>query len=62
MPNVTREWVGDKAEEYVQYVLQDKNELMAVGDKLKSLSQVIADDASAIDYGMSVITKGEANG
>lgn len=60
MPTGTGEWIGEKSEEYVGYVLQDKSDLMAVGDKIKSFAKVIEDDAVQLESTISLVRGDEA--
>lgn len=59
MPTTTKEWVGNKAQEYVNYVLLDKPDMLSVGDKIKSFAKVIDDDANLLDTNSSKIRKDE---
>lgn len=61
MPSVTKEWTGNKAQEYVRYVLLDKQELMSVGDQIKAFAKVITDDANLIDNTVAKVRKDESN-
>ncbi len=55
-------WSGTRANEYIQYVLLDKDNLMAVGDKLKSFTNTIINDANMYANAASKIWKDESNG
>lgn len=60
MPTVTKEWIGNKAQEYVSYVMLDKPDMLSVGDKIKSFANAITDDANLLDSNISKIRKDEA--
>ena len=60
MPTVTKEWIGNKAQEYVGYVMLDKPDMLSVGDKIKSFANAITDDANQLDSNISKIRKDEA--
>ena len=55
-------WSGTRANEYVQYVLMDKDNLMSVGDKLKGFTTTIMNDANMYANAASKIWKDESNG
>ena len=60
MPNGTNEWVGNRAEEYVSYVLMDKTDFMAVGDRIKDYAKTIENDAIQLETTISKVRKDEA--
>ena len=60
MPTTTKEWIGNKAQEYVSYVMLDKADMLSVGDKIKSFAKTINDDANLLDSNISKIGKDEA--
>lgn len=60
MPVSTKEWVGNKASEYVNYVLLDKSDMLSVGDKIKSFARTIESDANLLETNSSKIRKDEA--
>lgn len=60
MPTTTKEWIGNKAQEYVGYVMLDKQDILSVGDKIKSFANVINSDADLLDSNASKIRKDEA--
>mgnify|MGYP002522107006 CR=1 FL=1 len=49
MPTVTKEWTGNRAQEYVSYVMLDKTDMMLVGDKIKDFSRAIVDAANKME-------------
>lgn len=49
MPNTTQEWTGQKAKEYVNIILLDKDEFMKIGDDLKAYARAIADIATLLE-------------
>lgn len=55
----TKEWTGGRANDYVKLVLLDKNELMGVGDGIKSFSRIITESANTVDSTVTKIKKGE---
>lgn len=59
MPNVTQEWVGGRAKEYVNIVLLDKEEFMKVGETLKSYARALNDIANLIEDRSAKIRKDE---
>lgn len=50
MPTVTKEWTGNKAQEYVSYVMLDKSDMMIVGDRIKDFARDIIDAANKMEY------------
>ena len=61
MPSVTKEWTGNKAQEYVSHVLLDKQDMMSVGDKIKGFSRLITNNANVLEANSAKIRKDEAN-
>lgn len=61
MPSTTKEWTGNKAQEYVNYVLLDKQDMMSVGDKIKGFSKLITNDANILEANSAKIRKDEIN-
>ena len=59
MPNNTQEWSGNKAKEYVNIVLLDKEEFMRIGDDLKAYGRTIADIATLLEDRSSKARKDE---
>ncbi len=55
----TKEWTGGRAKDYVKLVLLDKNELMGVGDGIKSFSRIITESANMVDSTVTKVKKGE---
>ncbi len=55
----TKEWTGGRAKDYVNMVLLDKNELMNVGDGIKSFSKAITESANMIDTTVTKAKQGE---
>lgn len=55
----TKEWTGGRARDYVKLVLLDKNDLMSVGEGIKSFSKVITESANMIDTTVTKAKKGE---
>lgn len=49
MPTVTKEWTGNKAQEYVSYVMLDKTDMMIVGDRIKDFAREIIDTANRME-------------
>lgn len=49
MPTVTKEWTGNKAQEYVSYVMLDKTDMMIVGDRIKDFARDIIDTANRME-------------
>lgn len=62
MPNVTHEWSGNQAGEYVKIVLLDKDEFMKIGDVLKTYARAIQEMATIIEEKSSKVRKDEENG
>lgn len=62
MPNGTQEWSGNKAKEYVDIILLDKDEFMKIGDELKAYGRAIAEMATLIEERASKTRKDEENG
>lgn len=56
---VTQEWTGGRARDYVKLVLLDKQELMNVGDGIKSFAKTISDSANMLDTTISKAKRGE---
>ena len=61
MPVETKEWTGNKAREYVGYVLLDKPDLLAVGEQIKAFAKVITDDANLLENNLAKVRKDESN-
>lgn len=61
MPNITREWIGQRAEQYVSYVMLDKQGLLKVGDQIKDFSDAIIEDANVLDACSSKARKEETD-
>lgn len=59
--STTKEWVGNRAQEYVEYVMLDKPEMISIGNRIKNISKVIMDDANLLDTNISKIRKDEAS-
>ncbi len=59
MTSVTKEWTGNKACEYVRYVLLDKPDMLAVGNQIKAFAKIISDDANLLESNASKVGKGE---
>jgi len=49
MPTVTKEWTGNRAQEYVGYVMLDKSDMMLVGDRIKDFARDIMDAANKME-------------
>lgn len=62
MPTVTREWTGNKASEYVKYVMLDKSDLISIGSRIKDFSKIIINDANLIESNSEKLRKDEENG
>lgn len=56
----TKEWVGQTAQEYVKYVLLDKNDMNEVGEMLKRISSSITQSANTLDNASSKARKEES--
>jgi uncharacterized protein YukE len=55
-------WSGTRAREYIGYVMSDKEHLLSVADKIKSVSNTIINDANLVEQGVSRIWKEGSNG
>ncbi len=62
MTTDTHEWTGNKANEYVKYVMQDKASMNAVYSKIKSFAKALSDEADLIDLTVAKVRKDETNG
>ena len=49
MPFVTKEWIGNRAEEYIDYVSLDKSEFISFGEKLRDLGKRISEDSDIME-------------
>lgn len=54
-------WNGNQAKRYVRYVLQDKPEMLQIGDRINDFSKAIKDSANILESNSSRIRKGEGN-
>ena len=55
----TKEWTGGRANDYVKLVLLDKNEMMSVGDGIKSFAKTIDACANKSDVTITKAKRGE---
>ena len=62
MPSFSKEWTGNKAKEYINIVLLDKEEFMKIGDALKAYSRAINEMATLIEDRSGKTRKDEENG
>lgn len=60
MPTGTKEWIGNKAQEYVRYVMLDKESMLSVGDKIKSFATVITNDANILESNSAKVGRDES--
>lgn len=61
MPFETKEWTGNQANRYVNYVLLDKPDLLSVGNKLKDFSKIINATADLLEKNDLNVREDEAN-
>ena len=61
MPTITMEWTGNQAERYASIVMNDKQSLVEIGNKIKQFAKMINDDANHIDTQVARVLQGEAN-
>ena len=55
-------WSGSTAEQYINRVMQDKNDYIKVGDRIKEFATTILNHANSIDSCTSKLLEDESNG
>lgn len=59
--STTREWIGNRAKEYVSYAMLDKPEMMSVGKSINAFGKYISDAADIIELTASKARRDEQN-
>ena len=57
MPYVTKEWIGNEAQKYVDLVLMSREEFVEFGNELKAFGNEISDSAYKLDSLMNTLQK-----
>ncbi len=60
VPYVTKEWVGNKSEEYFNHILLEKADYMTFGEEIKKYKRKIKDDMDNIEDTISTNSKNES--
>ena len=55
-------WSGDTAEEYINLVMQDKNDYIKIGDRIKEFATTILNHANSIESSTTQLLEDESNG
>ena len=61
VPLITREWVGNEAEQYFNIVSFDQQDYINIGETIKAYANKLIEDAESIDETINNVLKEENN-